>query len=335
MTVRDAFTAQGTVCEALGSPFMGRLMPLIGARLAPDGPVADRILTWSGDTSASGDSVPLRLAGALHALKIEGLALAGVYPPHSVDDDTLWTAVKAALVTYEPRIMSWLDSPPQTNEIRRSVPLIAALSALSDRYNQPVELLELGCSAGLNLRADHFWIVADGKAFGPKDASVTISPEWRCTIPTAVPLPIVGRRGVDLSPIDPATEEGRLRLLAYLWPDQPERITMTDAAIDVARRVPAEISAGDAGAWLEHALAEPASDRTRVVLHTVAWQYFPGTTKSHALRAMEQAQSPLVRFAMEADGGRGARLTLTHYPAGETQDLGRVDFHGRWIDWTG
>jgi len=108
---------------------------------------------------------------------------------------------------------------------------------------------------------------------------------------------------------------------------------MTEAAITIARQVPAEISSGDAGAWAESVLAEPSPGRTRVLFHTVAWQYFPETTKVCALAAMEATSSPLVRFAMEADGGRGARLTLTHYPSGEVQELGRADFHGRWVDW--
>jgi len=43
--------------------------------------------------------------------------------------------------------------------------------------------------------------------------------------------------------------------------------------------------------------------------------------------------TPLVRMAMEADGGDGARLAMTRYPSGEVRVLGRADFHGRWVDW--
>ncbi|MEM7710731.1 MAG: DUF2332 domain-containing protein, partial [Pseudomonadota bacterium] len=35
----------------------------------------------------------------------------------------------------------------------------------------------------------------------------------------------------------------------------------------------------------------------------------------------------------EADGGRGAAVTLTTWPSGEVRDAARADFHGRWIDW--
>jgi len=162
---------------------------------------------------------------------------------------------------------------------------------------------------------------------------VHIAPEWRDGEPDWANVSIVARRGVDLSPIDPVTSDGRLKLLAYLWPDQSERITRTKAAIQIASEVPAEISGGDAGVWTEEALSAPASDRTRFLYHTVAWQYFPEATKTRALAAMEAHNGPLVRFSMETDGGRGARLTLTHYPSGEVQQLGRADFHGRWVEW--
>ena len=51
-----------------------------------------------GDPSPSADSVPLRIAGCLHALVLEGKEtwLAGVYPPDVVDDDTLWAAIHDA-----------------------------------------------------------------------------------------------------------------------------------------------------------------------------------------------------------------------------------------------
>ena len=307
-------------------------MPLIGTRLSK-GAVADTVLGWQGDPGASADSVPLRLAGALHALKLEGLALTDVYPPHDVDDDALWTAVERALLAHEKRLLNWLKIAPQTNEVRRSAPLIAALSLIADTYSGPVELIELGCSAGLNLRADRFRILAGPRSFGPASSPVTVQPDWHGTAPSEQTLSVAGRYGVDLSPIDPTGNEGRLRLLSYLWPDQSERMVMTKAAIDLARVEPASISRGDASEWLETHLSQEAPDRTRVVFHTIAWQYFPEGNKDRALTAMANHNGPLVRFSMEADGGNGARLTLTHYPSGEEVHLGRADFHGRWVEW--
>ena len=46
--------------------------------------------------------------------------------------------------------------------------------------------------------------------------------------------------------------------------------------------------------------------------------------------------SPLAHLAMEADEKNegGAVITLQIWPKGEKYNLGRVDFHGRWINWS-
>jgi hypothetical protein len=46
--------------------------------------------------------------------------------------------------------------------------------------------------------------------------------------------------------------------------------------------------------------------------------------------------APLARLAFEADGKPdGAALTLQIWPSGEKKQIGRGDFHGRWVDWRG
>ena len=101
----------------------------------------------------------------------------------------------------------------------------------------------------------------------------------------------------------------------------------------VAKGSDVQLEAGDAGAWLESCVNSPAPDRLRVVFHTVAWQYFPEETRKKALLAMAAAPGPLVQLAMEADDGDDARISLTHWPEGQSEELGRADFHGRWIRW--
>jgi len=74
-----------------------------------------------------------------------------------------------------------------------------------------------------------------------------------------------------------------------------------------------------------------------MVYHTIAWQYFPETTKARCEAAMTAAaaRGPVARLAMEADEKRseGAAITLTLYSERKVIPLGRVDFHGRWLDW--
>ena len=308
-------------------------MNLAADRLNPGTPVADRIFSWNGDASANADNVPLRLAGALHALKLQGNAISSIYPPNSPDDDTLWQAVEGAISAHTGHILDWLDRPPQTNEVRRAAVILPALALLHDVFGLPVELLELGTSGGLNLRADMFRLDLPTASLGPAGASVVLSPDWFGPMPPRE-LPIIIRRaGVDLSPLDPNKPDDRLRLLSYLWADQPQRLALTRAAIDLARSNPAEVTTGDAGEWLEKQLSVPAEDRLRVVLHTVAWQYFPSKTRAQAETAMRSATGPIARIAMEYDGGNGAGVTLTTWPDGAQREIARADFHGRWVNW--
>ncbi len=337
--LREALRFQAEACADLGSPFMQRLCTLLAERLEPGTPLTDRLFGWQGDLGPRGDSVPLRLAGALHAVKLQGHAgLADVYPPQRSDDEALWIAVSTALVNEAAFIDRWIDSPPQTNEVRRAACLIAVGHLLEARFRLPLSVMELGASAGLNLNWDRFALEIGGRRLGSEDAVLTLCPDWRGA-PLRIAHPEVAERaGVDLNPIDALSEMGRLRLLAYLWPDQPERIALTEAAISVVTAPPEK---ADAIEWLARHLGHKPG-LARLVYSTVAWQYFPRAAQERGERLIREAgaaatpESPLAWFGMETDGASpGAAMTLRLWPSGETLALGRIDFHGRWIDWAG
>lgn len=332
--IRAVFGEQGRACSSLGSPFMSRLMDLFAQRLAPGTLVSDHLFNWPGDPAIDKDNAPLRLAGALHALKLQGHALGDVYPPQTARDDALWDAVQEAISDHENQIMTWLAHPPQTNEVRRSAALMAALAMIEQRHRLPVELLELGTSGGLNLRLDQFHLHTPNGTIGPKGSAVSLSPEWSGTPPEDLQLPhIVRRAGVDIAPLNPADAGDQLRMLAYIWADQCDRLDRTRSAFEIAIAHPVETATEDAGTWLARQLACPCDGLLRVVFHTVAWQYFPAKSAQLAKDAMKSHKGPLVQLSMESDGGLGAALTLTTFPNGTVELLGRVDFHGRWIEW--
>ena len=334
MTVAEAFSNQAKSCIAMGSPFLGQLLRLVAERLEPDNAVAETILNWSGDPHTRADSLPLRLAGSLHALKLENLAFSEVFPPNTPDDDTLWRAINVSFTAHEAHFLHWLKSPPQTNEVRRSAILLAALAEVAKRYpDQPIALFELGASGGLNLLADHYQLRLPGLTLGSDAAKVVLKPDWSGPLPPAKLPQVVVRQGVDLAPLDASNPNDRLRFLAYLWPDQPERLHLTELALSEVQKSSLGLDTGDAGAWLEGALARPQS-ALRVVFHTVAWQYFPRDTKARVLRSLSQSETPLLQISMEADDETpGALVTLTHWPEARVETLGRADFHGRWVVW--
>ena len=341
MTIPGAFRAQGRSCARLGSPFMARLMAVLADLWDDDSALGRRWADHPGDLGPGGASLPLRVAGGLHALHLTGRdpALSAVWPPAEADDACLRAAVAGALDRHAAFLLDWAERAPQTNEIRRAAVLIAAAHWLAERHPLPFVLSELGASGGLNLGFDRFALEIGGRRYGPADAVLTLTPEWTGPLPPDTALRIAERRGVDLAPIDAATDEGRLRLLAYLWADQPERLARTRAALAVHD---APVDAGDAADWLEARLEAPQAGRLHLIYHTIAWQYFPQATQDRARAALERAgtdatgNTPLAWLGMEADGdAEGAALTLRLWPADRRIALGRADFHGRWIRWDG
>lgn len=336
MSLNADFQRQSEACAALGSPFMGQLMALCADRLTPDRPLTTKIFNLPGALGPEAASIPLRLAGALHALKLGGHSgLSAVYPPNAVDDAALWAAVTAALDDSADFIDAFLENPPQTNEVRRSACMIAAATWLRAEYPMPLVLSELGASAGLNLMFEKMALLVGDRQLGASDPAVTLQPDWTGTCPEPAPLQVSERRGVDLKPVlasDPAQKQ---RLLSYLWPDQPDRIERTEAILGILE---ATVDAGDAADWLarRELLRE---GHLHLIYHTIAWQYFPAETQARATRTLEDAgrkatpNTPLAWLAMEWDGDEGAAMTLRLWPGDRKITLGRIDFHGRWVNW--
>jgi hypothetical protein len=331
----NALRGQALSCANLGSPFMERLCTLLADRLTPDRPLTQRLFDWPGDIGPHGASVPLRLCGALHALRLmDRGGLAAVYPPHTPSDTALWQAIDGALTSEATFIDRFLDSPPQTNEVRRAAALIASAHWLHGLHPLPIRLSELGASAGLNLMWDHFALEANGIRLGPDNPALTLTPDWTGPLPRPAPVHVSHRAGVDLNPLDP--QKDGLRLRAYLWADQPHRLALTDAAI---KTNPPVVTQADGIDWLAGHLHHH-SGALHLLYSTIAWQYFPADAQARGQAMIEAAgasatpDSPLAWLRMEGDGGSpGAGLLLRLWPGDLTIDLGRVDYHGRWLRW--
>jgi len=336
--LRAALKDQAIACRSLGSPFMHLLCTTLAENLTRGTPLADRLFDWEGELGPRAESLPLRLCGALHALRLRGdETLAAVYPPHAPKRSELWAALAEVMVREAAFIDRFIDSAPQTNEVRRSAAILPAAHLVAARFGLPLDVMELGASAGLNLSFDRFALAAGDVSYGPEDAVMRIAPDWTGPAPAPAALDVARRAGVDLNPLDPADPADELRLLAYLWPDQPERLSLTRAAIAAAQTT---VDKADAVDWLGPRLVLHAQGRTRFIYSTVAWQYLPPKARDKGRALIEEAgaradaQGPLAWFTMENDGTQpGAVLTLRLWPGDVTIDCGRADFHGRWIEW--
>ena len=323
----------------MGAPLMALVLDIL-AKALTTGPVADRVLGWPGNPAPTADALALRLAAGLHALVLSGedADLAAAYAAGS--EPALQAALTTALTRHVAHLLHWLDSPPQTNEVRRSAGLIAAGHWLAQRFGLPMVLSELGASAGLNLIWDQYALDIAGRTYGPANSPVRLTPEWQGPPPPLCPPVIAARAGVDLNPLDPNAD--RLRLLSFIWAGQDDRLARTKAAADLAAGFPGMVTRGDAVDWLDARLATPHPGHLHLIFHTIAWQYFPPATQARGAALLAQAgaratpDAPLAHLAMEADTTPGsAALTLTLWPGGQSLLLGRAGFHGQWIFWGG
>ncbi len=341
--IRDSFRHQARACADLGSPFTARLCTLAAERLTGDSRVGATVLGWPGNPDGTGDALALRLAGTLHALVRSGQdpALSAVYPPQAVDDDTLWAAIEAAMRRDEAFMLERLKSAPQTNEVRRSSALLPGFLTIAAQTGKPLILSEVGASAGLNLQWDRYSYQLGDIRWGQASA-VELAPRWEGPLPPQAPIEIIERAGCDLNPLDPASEDDRLRLFSYIWADQQDRLDRTAAALEMANESGLKVEKAEAIDWLRKRLTTPHPGMAHVIYHTIAWQYLPPALKAEGealiadagARATEAA--PLARLQLEADGKpEGAALLLTLWPTGETREIGRADFHGRWVKWVG
>jgi hypothetical protein len=302
--------------------------------------VRTRIAGWQGDVTSNGHSVPLRLAGALHRLALASIALTDHYPPARAnpDLDAILDALPAVLRNYETQILEWLESPPQTNEVRRAAIIALGLAHVSARTRLPLALYELGASAGLNLFPDKMAIRLDDKRLGDAQSTLVLEPEWRGPPPPDEQLETHSRQGCDIAPVDLADGDSLQRLRSYVWADQSDRMRRLETAIEIAQGNGVRVEAADAIEWTRRHVAAPLPGVCRVVFHTIALQYmqqhareaFGLLIEEIGLRATLNA--PLAHLAFEADGtSPGAPIFLRIWPGGETMSLGRADFHGRWI----
>jgi hypothetical protein len=343
--VRSTFAAQASWAAKLGSPFTAALCEAIERNLDRDTPVGRRVLDWPGKPDAQHDAIAVRLCGGLHALVRSGLLpeLSQLYPPHPfAGPEKLQKAVRDAFTQAEDDLLRWLDFVPQTNEIARSALLIAGLAQVASETGLPISLFELGSSAGLNLLLDRYDSRTGSRRFGDPGSAVTLAPVWEGGDPPDEPPRIVSRRGVDINPLDVTDPDHRARLLAYVWPDQPERIARLEAALAIAADSPPALDRGSADAWLETVLTSEGNAGTaRVVMHSIAFQYFSQEAQARITEHMETVgntasrDTPLgwLRYELDPSLGGNATLRLRLWPDGSDRLLAETDGHGRKVTW--
>ena len=341
-SVSEAYANQAAYCRNNDSTATTRIVEAIGGLLdAPDpGAFIARIRDWQG--SPLGDAVPLRSAGGLHALHLSGAEprLVPIYADLPADDAAI---VGEAVRSHAEFLLPWLDGPPQTNEAGRSSGFIAAMLWLAGQGLPPrFECLEIGSSAGINLMIERYHYDLGGVLVGPRDAAMRFTPEWRGSPPPDRSIAFAGLRGCDVAPVDLADPRQVLRLKAYIWPEHTVRFARLEAAIAAASERPPDLVRMNAADFVERELAKPqAAGTTRLLMHSIVWQYVPTDQQARVTAAMKaagaraSAERPLAWVALEANRTLlNHGLSVRYWPGGgEERLLAAAHAHGAWLEW--
>jgi hypothetical protein len=266
-------------------------------------PLYERVavaLSESGEALRAIEAAPARkrhpavILAALHDLALAGRAPALAAAYAAADGDA---AARAAIDT----LLRMTDSvvaiavrrKTRTDETGRCAVLYPAIAEAARRVGaNAVGLIDVGCSAGLNLNVDRVGIAySNRQSLGDPSSPVQLpcSAVGHRPIPTRTMPEVVARVGVDLDPVDVTDADDARWLRACQWPDQPERIARLQAEIALAATAPPLLLRGDAIEVLPEAFARVPADALPVVTTTWALSAFPLETRLRFLHRLDEA----------------------------------------------
>ena len=338
-----AFRLQAGGCRLFGSPLYAQLLDAALEDLAAHGPVARLIEGFSEDPLRA--FLPLRMLGAVHERVLAGEApsLARFYPTANGTPEWpgVWHAFREVVAAQRDALLPRLAQFPQTNEVRRCAGLLGGFLAVAREGGLPLRLREIGTSAGLNLGWDRYHYALGAQRWGDPRSPVQIAADWHGAAAAFEMQPVIeSRAGCDLAPVRIA-EPAQARLLeAYIWPDQPERLTQLRAAVALAREHPPRIERERARSWLARELGTPAEGVATVVFHSAVWAYLEPQEQAEvselllAAGARAHARAPFAWLSHEDEGGLGrVTVRLRLWPGGESRALAEGHPHGRFVRW--
>jgi hypothetical protein len=177
---------------------------------------------------------------------------------------TTWPAIEANLLT----------RATQTNEAGRCAVLLPLLIGLP----QPLALLEIGASAGLNLYPDRYTYQYGDHRLG--DTGPVLTCDLTGTPPPQAKPEIAWRAGLDLNPLK-VTDDGDVAWLeALIWPEHHHRRDRLQKAAAIAAEDPPTVIRGDLVDDLLPLAGQAPKDATLVVFHTSVLYQVPAPRRT-------------------------------------------------------
>jgi hypothetical protein len=239
----------------------------------------------------------------------------------------------------------------QTNEVGRCAALLPCLAIVAERARQPLAVLEVGASAGLNLLFDRYrYVFAPGVETGADGADVVLRPRLHGgrTPPLSMPE-VAWRRGLDRQPVDVTDEEAVRWLRSCIWPEQRWRIELFERAAALARHDPPRVERGDVYESLPAVVRSVPGEAALCLVHTAFLSYLPDQPRFVELLGELARERPLWWVSGEGAGlvpglpaplstpAEGVSFLFGVVPLGipgeEPHALARAGAHGAWLEW--
>lgn len=317
---------QAAWCAALGSPLYASLLEASASDVVDGGPAWLVLERFAEEPGAS--ALTLRLMGAAHRLVLLDILpdLARHYPSTGGDGDAAaaWPAFRKALADHHDEIQTLVARGCQTNEVGRTAALLGGFLEVAHRTGKPLRILEIGASAGLNLRWDRYRYESGELAWGDPASPVRFQNVFEVPPPLNRDAVVVERSGCDINPIDPTTDEGALTLRSFVWADQIGRLALLDGAIELAREMPVEVERLGGAMFLERELAAERKDVATVVYHSVVMQYVEEAERDRIAALI--AEAGVFHLRMEP-GHQTMEVRL------DAELLGTAHAHGTGVRW--
>ncbi len=270
---------------------------------AAESPLYQRValaLSESGEALRAIEAAPARkrhptvILAALHDLVLAGRApaLAAAY---AADDGGAagGAAIDTLLRMTDAVVAIAVRRQTRPDETGRCAVLYPAIAEAARRAGaDAVGLVDVGCSAGLNLNVDRVGI-AYGKGLSLGDPSSPVRMSSRVVrhrpLPTSAIPEVVARVGIDVDPVDVTDPDDARWLRACLWPGQPGRVALLEAEMALAATDPPLLLRGDPVELLTDALARVPANALPVVTTTWALSRFPPERRTEFLRRLDEA----------------------------------------------
>lgn len=289
--------------------------------------------------------IPNLLFGAVHYLLLSGHQhpLGDYYPSVSMKakeiDEGLFPSFQQFCSTYEPELTALLQTRlVQTNEVRRCAYLYPVFGMIYEYSKQPLALVEIGTSAGLQLLWDQYTYRYDdsepvGNVTSPLEISAEVIGEGRPRLNLPLP-PIRERIGFDLNIVDLTDANEKLWLKALIWPEHATRLELFEQASALIGSQPLELIQGDGIQLLKPRVDSMDPDTIVCIFHTHVANQMPLETKYELLHQVDligenrdvchiynNVQDQLLHLDFIIDGRKSEFV------------LAETDGHGRWFNW--